>query len=319
MFRANATFLVRLFVRVAAAAVAFVPWSSPIASGLGVYVGNEAADVGKFEKWLGCPVQQILLYTDRKEWSDISNPQWITARFAGLNRPVLWSVSMIPTGATLELGATGAYDAYYVSAARVLARTRPNAQGIIRIRPGWEFNGDWFLWAAEGHEAAYVATFQHIVDSFRSVSSKFRFDWNLNYGRPMDPAKAYPGDKYVDVVSMDFYWRPQFLGSDPVAAFTKIRDDRHGLTYLQRFAAAHHKPVAFTEWGVETDNAKPFINLVSAWIKKYGVIYNNYWDSDGEFPGRLSGGQWPNSGAALRHDFCPTAIGRGPRNGTKTQ
>jgi hypothetical protein len=313
MYRAKAKFL----ARIVAAAFAFVPFSSPMASDLGVYVGTNAADVGQFEKWLGCPVQQVLSYTDRRNWADISHPEWVTARFAKLNRPVLWSLSMIPTGATLDMAATGIYDSYYVSAARVLARTRPDAQGIIRIRPGWELNGDWFLWAAEGHEAAYVATFRHIVDSFRSVSSRFRFDWNLSYGRPMDPAKAYPGDKYVDVMSMDFYWRPKFLGNDPVAAFATIRDGSYGLTYLQKFAAAHHKPVAFPEWGVETDNAKPFIDLVSAWIKKYGIIYHNYWNSDSEMPGRLSGGQWPNSGAAFRQDFCPAAVGHESSGTTK--
>jgi hypothetical protein len=61
---------------------------------------------------------------------------------------------MIPTGATLDAAATGIYDGYYVSAARVPARTRPDAQGIIRIRPGWELNGDWFRWAAERHFAS---------------------------------------------------------------------------------------------------------------------------------------------------------------------
>jgi hypothetical protein len=58
--------------------------------------------------------------------------------------------------------------------------------------------------------------------------------------------------------------------------------------------------------------------LVSAWIKKYGIIYNNYWNSDGEFPGRLSGGQWPNAGAAFRHEFCPAAFRHGASEAAKS-
>jgi len=275
------------------------------ASILGVYGGNDPENITQFERWLGCPVQQILVFTDGRTWINIAHPQWFMTQFAGLDRPALWSIPLIPNGSSLDAAATGAFDTNYVSAALALQNARAGAQGRIGIRPGWELNGDWFPWAAEGKEQAYIATFRHFVDSFRSVSSKFRFEWNINHGRHMDPAAAYPGDKYVDVVGIDFYWMPQYLGNDPVEAFTKIRDGNYGLRYVQEFANAHGKPVAFTEWGVRGDDAEPFIKLVHEWIDTNHIIYHNYWNSDAAFPGFLSGGRWPQAGAAFRRAFCP--------------
>ncbi len=101
------------------------------------------------------------------------------------------------------------------------------------------------------------------------------------------------------------------MGTNPVRAFAKVRDDRYGLRYVQEFAAAHRKPVAFSEWGVQGDNAQPFIELVREWIEANGIIYHNYWDSDAAFPGRLSGGRWPRSGAAFRHAFCQPGMNGG--------
>jgi hypothetical protein len=272
---------------------------------LGVYEGNEPADVVRFDKWLGCRAGQILVFTDPTSWENIAHPEWFIDRFRGLHRPALWSVSLIPQGAKLEDAADGSHDAYYKSAARTLARAHPDRDGVIRVRLGWELNGDWMPWAAEGHEQAFIAAFRHAVDSFRSVSSKFRFEWNINYGRPMDPATAYPGDEYVDVIGMDFYWMQKYLGSDPVKAFDLIRNDRFGLDYIQAFAKTHHKPVAFSEWGVQGNNAKPFIDRVKNWIDAHHIIYHDYWDSDASYSGRLSDGRWSDTGAAFRQAFCP--------------
>lgn len=288
-----------------AAVLACIAPCPAAAAALGVYVGDDPGDVASFEAWLGCPVQQVLIFTDERSWRHIADPRWFVDRFATLDRPALWSVAMIPKGATLQGAATGAHDADYVAEARVLARARPDAHGVIRVRLGWELNGDWFPWAAEGRQQAFIATYRHLVDAFRSVSDRFRFEWNINYGQKMDPATAYPGDRYVDVIGMDFYWKPQYQGNDPVRAFAKIRDDRYGLGYIQKFAAEHHKPVAFSEWGAQGPDARPFIELVSQWIKAHGILYHDYWDSDDDYPGRLSGGRWPDSGAAFRHAFCP--------------
>ena len=141
-----------------------IPPIPVVASTLGVYGGTDQVNVTRFEKWLGCPVQQILIFTDLESWSGIAHPEWFIGRFAALNKPALWSIAMIPPGSSLEVAATGAYNAHYVSAARALARARPDPEGAIRVRLGWELNGDWFPWAAAGRERAFIATYRHIVE-----------------------------------------------------------------------------------------------------------------------------------------------------------
>lgn len=273
---------------------------------MGVYGANNPKLVRQFEEWLGCPVDQLLVFTDQASWEGIGWPQWFIDQFKELNKPALWSIAMIPKGASLQAAATGAYNRYYVTAAKALAQTKPFPDGTIRIRMGWELNGDWFPWAAEGKEREFIATFRHIVNAFRSVSDKFRFEWNINYGQRMDPLTAYPGDDYVDIIGMDFYWKTQYLPTDPVAAFAAIRDNRYGLRYIENFAKERGKPTAYSEWGIQGNNAGPFIKLLQEWMSRHNVLYHNYWNSDADYAGQLSAGRWPETAQAFRAAFCPT-------------
>ncbi|MFC3124609.1 glycoside hydrolase family 26 protein [Pseudoroseomonas globiformis] len=280
------------------------------ATPLSTYAANDPALVGKFENWLGCRVDFLMVFTDQASWEGIGWPSWFINQFKALNKPTLWSVAMIPRGSSLKEAATGKYNRYYVSAAKLLAQTKPFPDGTIPIRIGWEMNGDWFPWAAQGKEADFVATFRHIVDSYRSVSDKFRFEWNVNYGQRMDVMKAYPGDNYVDILGMDFYWKPQYEGNDPVSAFEKMRDHRVGLRWLEEMAKQKGKPTAYSEWGVQGNNAAPFIKLVRDWIAQHpNVLYTNYWNHDADYAGTLSSGRWPASEAAFKQAFCPAQGG----------
>ena len=276
------------------------------ATQLSAYAANDPKLVGEFEKWLGCPVDFTMAFTDQQTWEAIGWPQWFVDQFKVLDKPTLWSVAMIPKRSSLREAATGEYNRYYVSAARILAKSKPFPDGTIRIRLGWEMNGDWFPWAARGKEEDFIKTFRHIVNSFRSVSDDFRFEWNVNYGQTMDVVKAYPGDAYVDIVGMDFYWKPEYVGNDPVRAFEIIRDHRVGLRWLEEFATARGKRTAYSEWGVRGDNAGPFIRLLHEWIKANpNVLYANYWNHDADYPGLLSTNRWPRTGAAFKQAFCP--------------
>ena len=74
-------------------------------------------------------------------------------------------------------------------------------QGSSIIRPGWEFNGGWFPWAANGQAAAFVAYWQQIVTTMRSVPGQnFTFEWNPTAGDQGvgNLANYYPGNAYVD-------------------------------------------------------------------------------------------------------------------------
>ena len=88
----------------------------------------------------------------------------------------------------------------------MLARSLPTSETIY-VRTGEEFNGTWMPWAAAGRAEEFVGAYRRFVDAFRSVSRQFRFEWNVNAGgTQMNPADAYPGDGYVDVIGMDFYY-----------------------------------------------------------------------------------------------------------------
>jgi hypothetical protein len=105
------------------------------------------------------------------------------------------------------------------------------------------------------------------------------------------------------VIGMDFYFTPQYLGTDPVAAWESLLNEPRGLRWHQDFARARGKPTAYSEWGVTTDNAAPFLERAKAWFDAHNVLYQTYWNSEADFPGKLSGGKFPRTGAAYARLF----------------
>ena len=280
---------------------------------LGVFVGNTPGDVPSFERWLGREVDGVLGYTAGNTWEEIGDPGWFIDLWSRIDRPVFWSVPLVPSKGrnALEEAASGAHNAVYRRAAQKLAAFRPHDNPVF-IRTGWEFNGDWFPWSAAGRERAFIGAFRQFVDSFRAVSDRFQFEWNVNMGASKtDPERCYPGNAHVDVIGMDFYWHLQYTSRDPLAAWDKMLNEGHGLRWHQRFAAACGKPTAYSEWGVTTDNAEPILERVKAWFDSHDVVYHTYWDSNADFPGKLSNGQFARTGSAYIRLFSQGQPRRG--------
>jgi len=272
---------------------------------LGVYVGNSTQDLSQFENWLGRDVDGVHGVVGSASWKDFTDSAgWAVDKVWGpTGRDVFWSVPLLVSGANLHSAANGDYNEYYRSVAEELLRSG-DGNDPIYVRTGWEFNGDWFNWSAIGKEGDFVGAFREFVDSFRSVSDRFKFEWtpNESYGG-MDPAKAYPGDDYVDVIGMDFYYKPEYTSWDAQDAWDQIVNQKYGLQWLEDFADAHGKPTAYSEWGVKTDNAEPFLKAAKEWFDSHDVVYQSYWDSDAAFAGRLSDGSNWNSGQAFKDLF----------------
>src|SRR6201999_2218254 len=77
-----------------------------------------------------------------------------------------------------------------------------------------------------------------------------------------------------------------------------------GLQWLDNFATAHNKPEAFSEWGVDSDTAGPYIALAAQWFATHNVLYQNYWDSNGGgFAGQIDNSQYPNATKAYLAAF----------------
>lgn len=271
---------------------------------LGAYVDDTGNGVLNFEDWLGRGVDFVSQHTGRANWSDYeSSVSYAAYQVAALNKPIYWTIPMFANGGTLESAADGTYRDHWVAAAKTMLAARPDDTEIV-VRFGEEFNGGWMPWAAKGKEAAFIDTYRGMVDAFRSVSEKFTFVWNVNVGNQgMDPEKAYPGDSYVNYISMDMYYNTTWDSKDPTAAFNTMLTRDYGLNWLAKFADAHGKPMAFPEWGVMSDNAGPFVEKFAAWMETHNVAYQAYWNSNADYKGKLTDGTKANAGAAFIDAF----------------
>jgi len=158
-------------------------YAGPCSAGsaaLSAYVGNSPSDLRQFEDWLGRPVDQITAHTGRADWKDwITSIRWSIQLWSPLDKPICWTIPLFADGGSLTEAAAGKYQDRYEQAARMLAQTR-QSDPIIYVRTGEEFNGNWMPWSATGHEQDFVQAFRKFVDAFRSVSNRFRFEWNVN-------------------------------------------------------------------------------------------------------------------------------------------
>jgi hypothetical protein len=185
-------------------------------------------------------------------------------------------------------------------------------ESIIRI--GWEFNADWYPWAAKHDPHSWVAYWRRIVTAMRSVpGAKFKFDWCAAGGWSSFRAEeAYPGDEFVDIIGLDFY---NNLGEkrpvSPQERWEIRKKAPHGLEWHRRFAAAHGKPMSYPEWGTGTgrnahggDDDPYFIEQMAAWIAANDVAYHNYWEFKASiYDAKLSDGRRPGAAAAYVKAF----------------
>ena len=230
-------------------------------------------------------------------------------------------VPMIPTdpsGAavgSLASGATGAYNAYFVSLAQALVAA---GESNAYLRLGWEFDGGWYAWSATtpAAEASYAAYFAQIVTAMRAVpGAAFRFVWNPDAtafnDAPYNVALAYPGNAYVNVIGLDAYDQSWVSPQTPATAWNQTLAPSLALAHA--FAAGKGEPLAFPEWGLVIrsdghglgDDPLYIANMV-AWMTTPAndVAYESYFDFD--VPGELNAitdGNFPNSLAAFGADL----------------
>ena len=276
---------------------------------LGAYRGAAApARAAEFQAWLGQPATWALDYLDGSSWSSIENPSWWLSAWRGSPFSVVYSVPLLPAGATLQAGAAGAYDEHFRALGRALV-AGGEADAILRL--GWEFNGGWYRWSAKNDPRAFVTYWRHVVDALRQVpGSRFRFDWCPTLGAAaVPPPQAYPGDDYVDYVGTDVYDQGWSSGwTDPAQRWRSLLEQPYGLQWQRDFAADHRKQMTFPEWGlsVRSDghgggDDPYFMEKMVDWIRANNVAYALYFDYDAP-DGRhsISNGQFPRAAAAFK-------------------
>jgi len=116
--------------------------------------------------------------------------------------------------------ASGALDPYITRWARGIK----SYAGPVVLRFAHEMNGSWYPWSAgvNGNTAAdYVAAWRHVWSVFAAQKvTNVRWDWSPNVPYPGSTplASLYPGDGYVDQVSLDGYnWGGQLAGTSWVS------------------------------------------------------------------------------------------------------
>ncbi|WP_438448098.1 X2-like carbohydrate binding domain-containing protein [Gorillibacterium sp. sgz5001074] len=290
----------------------------------GVYIGNDYTAVNQFETWLGNPDVEVLGYNGNTSWDDFvqSEPWIINTNWSKMDNKVLWSVSLIPKAtkpfikdSNLDDAARGKYNEYYKQVAQTIYNfVQDKGYDEIHIRTAWEFNADWFPWgtvAKPGENQLkktqdFIGAWRQFYKSFKEVSPKFRIEWCANVGDPRKyyPDLAYPGDDYVDIIGMDVYDETVWSHvTDTIERFQFLLTRPYGLIWHREFAKAHHKPMAYSEWGVGGNSAgdSPYmVEMLYKWFKVNKVVQQTLWDSDVAYTGRLSGGQYPKAGAKYK-------------------
>jgi Glycosyl hydrolase family 26 len=268
-------------------------------SSFGVYVGpGDPKGVESLSQAIGCRPVYAMDFLDATSWQSISDPSWFLSQWKGSGYSMIWGVPILPGSgsATLAAGASGTYDQYFVNLAKVFVA---GGQGSSIIRLGWEFNGGWFPWAANGQAANFTAYWQQIVTSMRSVpGANFKFEWNPTLGDMGvgNLANYYPGNSFVDYIGADVYDQSWATYPGAAAEFNTIKNQTYGLNWFASFAAAQGKPLTLPEWGLgggPGNNGAPitvpneevaggdnptFINDMSAWIKANNVFEATFYD-----------------------------------------
>jgi hypothetical protein len=305
------------------------------ASPLGVYGGTASPGIiSALGQLLGQKPAYAMDFLDGTSWQSIEDPSWFLSQWQGSGYQMIWGVPILPnsfspdsnvsdtsgSASGLQQGAQGDFDQYFVTLAQALVA---GGQGDSIIRLGWEFNGGWFPWAANGSAANFIAYWQNIVTAMRSVSGQdFKFEWNPTLGDlgVGNLADYYPGSNYVDYIGADVYDQEWATYPGAAAEFSNMETETYGLNWLATFAAAQGKPITLPEWGlgsgpgnggapisdpdeeVAGGDDPTFINDMAAWIKTNNVYEATFYDVGQSAVGLTTN---PNSFAALVNDFGP--------------
>ena len=289
--------------------------------GVGVYAGaGNVAGAHAFQDYLGFPVRYAMDFLSNASWSTIADPAWTLAKWAGSGFQRIWGVPMLPaSGATLALGATGAYDSYFNELAKLLVQ---HGQQDAILVLGWDADLPGLPWSATtpAGAAQYVTYWRDIVTSMRAVpGAHFRFEWDAaQTSTAISPESIYPGNAYVDIIATDVLQQELTASSPPSGAanllgttttaaerWAVLLNVDYGLTWFAEFASTNHKPLAIAKWGLAPQAGSPggnddpyFVQHLLKWMTAHAVKYGVVWDY-GSWS--ITSGAFPLSAAALRN------------------
>lgn len=170
---------------------------------------------------------------------------------------LIWGLHLTQNSGTLDNTIAGTYDQAYLDE---FQRLIDYGLGDAWLRLGWEADADFFSWGVNkaGNGAPkYKQAYRHIVRLYRANFPKgqHQFIWNtllLSIGGVVtNPRDYYPGNSYVDIISLDIYELDFTSGATPTSTWAKKRAD---LERVRLFAKACGKPFGIDEWGLYIRN-----------------------------------------------------------------
>jgi hypothetical protein len=316
-------------------AVDVTPSESNNISKLGVYAGpTNLTGINAVSTLLGQQVPWAMEFLDGTDWAHTTQNGWPYPSWEGTGYRMIWGIPILPstyspssdindtTGSVygLSQGAAGDFNSYFVTVAQNMVNDG-FANSIIRL--GWEFNGGWFPWAANGGANYFIQYWQNIVNSMRSVTGQhFLFEWNPTLGDQGagNLANYYPGNNYVDIIGEDVYdlnWN-NYPGCE--ANWQNMLTETYGLNWFANFAAQQGKLMAFPEWGLgwgttavncgtlsntggQTGGGDDayFVQQMVNYINTHNFIEATVWDyGSSPLPNTT---QYPNATAAFKSGF----------------
>jgi hypothetical protein len=262
------------------------------------------ADINDFQTTLGRDVDYVLAWG----WAPTAHDMEFSITYLDQLWPssfnVHFDVPMIVSDTTFADATNGIYDSSYIAIAQTIANRDPGS--IVRM--GHEMNGNWYPWSMDGPAGTaeeFARAYAHIVTVMRSVAPKLKFAWNPGIGEwaGLDAVRTWPGDAYVDFISLDMYEDHRYTSGTPDERWTHFLEmDGRGLDFWASFAEQHGKPLAFDEWASDIDDGM-LVQHMHDWMSTHEVAYQMYWDSDAAFPGSFATN--PVNGALYRQLFGP--------------
>ena len=166
-------------------------------------------------------------------------------------------------GETWAQAAAGQFDTRWAQQLRVMKTAwDTRAASNMYIRFAHEMNGNWYSWTVTpGDIANYITAWHRYYNLIQANFPGAKLVWCANAGSSYnyDIRSLYPGDTYVDVVSVDAYNRDPWVNT--TAAFTTKTNSLSpqggplGLESWRKFALSHGKPLAISEWSNASVNA----------------------------------------------------------------
>ncbi|MEV5574988.1 glycosyl hydrolase family 26 [Spirillospora sp. NPDC052269] len=270
------------------AAPSFGPARHTVPLGAFLGSGSEGVEaVGRFQSWLGSPVDVGHTYLPGNSWRDIEGAPailspWLAWKRENPRKLLVLNMPMLPNNedgvddgsvsAMLGNGAGGADDQHFKELAKRLAAGGARDAVIV---PGWEMNGATYTSRCGPNPAKWIAYWRRIVTAMRAVpGTRFRFDFTVSRGLDAIPwPHCYPGDDVVDIIGSDNYDQPEG------AHFTQFVQEPYGLGEQARFATEHNKPMSFPEWGMFRNSDDPgFVKSMYDWISTHSVAYQTITD-----------------------------------------